>query len=252
MGTWICHIRIAEKLLEQIPGLDEEAFTIGSLSPDSGYPNENWTEFDPPKEVTHFLHKGENESNIRDFQFYKSWLAPTIKTDITTYSFRLGYFFHLICDNLWAKRIGRVSWTQYADLIQVQGFEYVVDLVKNDWYGLDHLYLRNHPESLFWRVFLHSKNPPSYIDFIPLRALHHQLDYIREYYSNPDSDFILDRPFPYLSDFTMTRFIQDCVDSIFEIYKNLEINPFPILQESCIELLPQHHYAAYPPPLGDV
>jgi hypothetical protein len=59
MGTWISHLRIAENLLEYFPNVDEVTFAFGNLSPDSGIPNSDWTQFDPPNEVTHFLHKGE-------------------------------------------------------------------------------------------------------------------------------------------------------------------------------------------------
>src|SRR5262245_39081459 len=64
MGTWISHLRIAENLLAQIPGLDEVAFAYGNLAPDSGLPNADWTIFDPPKTVTHFLRVGEDEGQI--------------------------------------------------------------------------------------------------------------------------------------------------------------------------------------------
>ena len=55
MGTWISHLRIAEQLLTAMPQLDEVAFIYGNLAPDSGLPNADWSAFDPPKEVTHFL-----------------------------------------------------------------------------------------------------------------------------------------------------------------------------------------------------
>ena len=38
MGTWITHLRVAEKLLEHFPGVDEVTFAFGNLSPDSGHP----------------------------------------------------------------------------------------------------------------------------------------------------------------------------------------------------------------------
>ena len=75
MGTWISHLRIAEKLLEHFPELDEVTFTFGNLSPDSGIPNADWTEFNPPKEVTHFLRKDEGEHAIHDLVYYKEYLA---------------------------------------------------------------------------------------------------------------------------------------------------------------------------------
>jgi hypothetical protein len=74
MGTWISHLRIAEKLLQFFPALDEVTFTFGNLSPDSGVPNADWTGFDPPKEVTHFLRKGGGEDDIHDLVFYRQYL----------------------------------------------------------------------------------------------------------------------------------------------------------------------------------
>lgn len=75
MGTWISHLRIAESLLQHFPNLDEVTFAFGNLSPDSGIPNADWTEFDPPKEVTHFLQKGEGEYAIHDLIFYEKYLV---------------------------------------------------------------------------------------------------------------------------------------------------------------------------------
>ena len=49
MGTWISHLRIAENLLQHFPELDEDTFTFGNLSPDSGIPNADWTEFERPR-----------------------------------------------------------------------------------------------------------------------------------------------------------------------------------------------------------
>ena len=93
LGTWICDLRVAEKLLDHFPQLDEVTFTFGNLSPDSGIPNADWTQFDPPKEVTHFLRKGEGEDAIHDLEFYEQYLANVQpEEDIKLYSFRLGYF----------------------------------------------------------------------------------------------------------------------------------------------------------------
>ena len=116
MGTWISHLRIAESLLHHFPGLDEVTFTFGNLSPDSGIPNADWTAFDPPKEITHFLQKGEGEDAVHDLVFYEQYLSNIEpETDNKLYSFRLGYFFHLICDIMWVKRIWDATQVLYKD-----------------------------------------------------------------------------------------------------------------------------------------
>ena len=95
MGTWISHLRIAENLLQHYPELDEVTFAFGNLSPDSGIPNADWTAFDPPKEVTHFLQKGEGEDAVQDLVFYEQYLSNIQpEHDIKRYRFGLGYFFH--------------------------------------------------------------------------------------------------------------------------------------------------------------
>jgi hypothetical protein len=45
MGTYISHFRNTDLLLKEIQNLEEEPFLFGSLAPDSGIRNEDWTEF---------------------------------------------------------------------------------------------------------------------------------------------------------------------------------------------------------------
>ena len=54
MASWMVHLRVADKLLDRIEGLDESAYILGNMAPDSGVPNEDWSSFSPPGDVTHF------------------------------------------------------------------------------------------------------------------------------------------------------------------------------------------------------
>ena len=250
MGTWICHLRIAEKMLIELPELDEVAFAFGNLAPDSGLPNADWTQFDPPKDVTHFLRPGEvNEGLIDDLRFYRQHLADLRPNhDRTRHSFALGYFAHLLCDNLWARRIVGPSQHAYADLFARRGENGWGDL-KDDWYGLDQRFVRDQRDCLFWRVFLPAPNPPPYLPFIPEAALHQRLDYIRKFYSQPDPAWVLDRPYPYLNEATMTRFVDDATSAILEIYSNIEDGHE--LEGTALTRLAPSSIEPYPPPLGD-
>ena len=253
MGTWICHLRIVENLLITLPHLDETAFTFGNLAPDSGIPNADWTQFDPPKEVTHFQSASEDEGGIRDLGFFHEHLAQlTPQNDLPRYSFALGYFFHLVCDKLWAKHIGTTSKHAYAALFAEHGKNAAVELIKTDWYGLDHRYVRDHPTSLFWRVLMCTPNPPAYLSFIPLAALHQQLDYIRAYYSQPDGTRVLDRAYPFLNETTMSRFIADTTASLLVIYARLPDLCALHDTTTALALLTDRDIAPYDPPLGDV
>ena len=253
MGTWISHLRIAEKLLAAIPDLDEISFTFGNLSPDSGLPNADWTQFEPPKSVTHFLHSGNDEAGIHDLEFYCKYLSNSVSSSSDSYSsFALGYFFHLLCDNLWAKRIVATMKREQAGLFLARGKKDSIELIKTDWYGLDQRFVRDHPESIFWRVLLHAPNPPQYLPFIPPVALNHQLDYIRKFYAEPDATWVLDRAYPYLNGATMTRFVDDATASLLKIYSRLgelsDLGDSP----TALMLLAEDEIAPYVPPLGDL
>jgi hypothetical protein len=251
MGTWICHLRIAEDLLTRWPDLDETAFALGNIAPDSGIPNANWTVFDPPKEVTHFLSPGQDEGRIRDLEFYGGYLATIDPAaDRARYSFVLGYFTHLLCDNLWSKRIVSASKRDYASLLTERGRVAWSDF-KEDWYGLDQCYVRDHADSLFWRVFLTAPYPPAYLPFIPEIALNQQLDYIRNFYSRPDPDWVLDRPYPYLNAATMTQFVAEAAAAISEVCANSDAVQELVGTHTALSVLAPDQVAPYPTPIGD-
>ena len=251
MGAWISHLRITEKLLPHLEGLDEAAFLFGNLAPDSGKPNEDWTQFDPPKEVTHYLKKGEGEGHIRDMQFCHDFLQRASPDDDNSrYSFLLGYFFHLLCDNLWTKWIGAASRRDYAALIEEKGI-YAWRQMKEDWYGLDFLYVRDHPGSNFWQILMPAVNPPAYLPFLAEDALHLQLDYIRRFYSEPDPGGALDRPYPFLNEATMSRYVNDSVQVILDIHQNLNQLAQQNNSHTALALIPAEKLQPYEPPLGD-
>jgi len=251
MGTWISHLRIAENLLHHFPDLDKVTFAFGNLSPDSGIPNADWTEFDPPKEATHFLQKGEGEHAVHDLIFYDQYLSNIQPDDDTKcYSFRLGYFFHLVCDIIWAKRIWEPTQAIYQSEL-AQNRSEAVENIKRDWYGLDQLHVREHRNSLFWRVIVPSRNPPSYLPFIGEEALHHQYDYIRRYYSQPESDWFSALPFHYLNEKSMSRVIDDSTEAILLVHKKLQHLKDLDGLISSVSLLPESLMAPYKSPLGN-
>jgi hypothetical protein len=252
MGTWISHLRVAENLLGHFPELDEVTFAFGNLSPDSGIPNADWTEFDPPKEVTHFLRKGEGEHAIHDLVYYEQYLS-IIKpeADIKLYSFRLGYFFHLICDLMWARRIGAATKQEFKELFD-KDRKKAVSTVKDDWYGLDQLYVRDHPEHIFWRVIMTNPNPPSYLPFVQDKALHQQYDHIRKFYSEQEDKWFLFIPYHYLNETTMTRIVDESIEAVLIVHKKLQSMKNLDGLKSSVSLLPESLITPYEEPLGNL
>lgn len=171
MATWIVHLRLAERLLDRIDGLDPAYFAIGNIAPDSGIPDEKWEKFDPPAEVLHFQ-ASENETwRIADLEFYRRYLAPARKKalDSLRFSFLLGYFFHLVTDNMWEELIGKPTMERFAS--QFEADPKFVWQVKRDWYGLDFEHVRTYPESLFWMVFMDCQYEDDFLDFLPVKAV---------------------------------------------------------------------------------
>ena len=251
MGTWISHLRVAENLLSHFPEVDEVTFTFGNLSPDSGIPNADWTEFDPPKEVTHFLRRGEEEHAIHDIVYYEQYLKDIQpKDDIQLYSFRLGYFFHLICDIMWAKRIAVATKHQFRELFEKDRRE-AVGLVKDDWYGLDQLYVRDHPEHIFWRVIMTQPYPRSYLPYVNEHALHHQYDHIRKYYSAQEDRWFLSIPYQYLNETTMSRIVNESIEAVLIIHNKVRNLKNLDGLVSSVSLLPEYLTTPYVEPLGN-
>lgn len=239
MATWLAHLRIAENLLSAIPSLDAGQFAIGNLGPDAGIPDEKWETFNPPAEVTHFKRSKSVHKDIADLDFYRGYLANIPPEDTPRFSFRLGYFFHLIIDNLWTVQIGLPTAERFADRFAAD--KSFIWEVKKDWYGLDHIYVREHPDCLYWRVFLDAQlfdtAPPdgdkqgrpasADLDFFPPQAFSRQMDHIKSFYQRDDEEIraMMARPMIYLSREGMDRFIENATNQILHIYSMLWPTP---------------------------
>ena len=158
--------------------------------------------------------------------------------DKPRFSFRLGYFFHLITDNLWTLDVGRPTSELWAK--QFAANKKFIWEVKEDWYGLDHIYVREHPNCLYWRVFLDVEPVAADLDFLPPEALPHQLKHIKSFYQRDDDEIkaMMARPMIYLPKSEMDRFVTTATERIHAIYQTLWPTP-PVLDGhfSALELL---------------
>ena len=77
MASWLIHLRIADKLLDEIPGLSPTEFVVGNIAPDSGVPNEDWTSFTPSTTVSHYRKdSGEKTGKNIDIAAYVGEYSP--------------------------------------------------------------------------------------------------------------------------------------------------------------------------------
>jgi len=223
MATWIAHLRVAERLLTTLPRIHRCGFCCGNLAPDSGIPNEDGSAFNPPSETTHYLH----DKQSADLVFFREQMCPSPWEHLNTLetSFKLGYFCHLVCDNLWRELIFKPTRKRFQE--QFDGNPNYIWTVKEDWYALDFLYIRSHPECLFWREFLHCEELPPILDFLPAEAVNLRLRDIQAYYRDGDDEMeaILTRPRRYLEQAQMDAYVQRAAVSLQIILSRLQQDP---------------------------
>ena len=119
MASWIVHLRITDKLLDQIPDLSPAEFVVGNIAPDSGVPNEDWSVFTPSGDVSHF--KTTDADGLKDIHAdkYVEQYFSAIQRRVYNKkqrSFYLGYLTHLLTDMLWANGIVRPSIDRFRSL----------------------------------------------------------------------------------------------------------------------------------------
>ena len=110
----------------------------------------------------------------------------------------MGYYCHLIADQLWAEHIWRPKKETplYAPVKDDPQFAWEI---KKDWYGLDFLYLQDNPQSIFYTDFVHIGAVPDYIDDVfPAGAFTQRVKDTQSFYLNPP-DWDLERPYMYLN-----------------------------------------------------
>lgn len=185
MANWVTHLAIADRVLEQLPALNQRGFCVGSIAPDCNVENEDWSAFTPPREVTHWM-RGEKKMPADHKAFLQAYVLDRRK-DIQSseeLSFLLGYDAHLIVDAAFQwyirdeQRVRNVWVRIHADAAlrkQAAGYPENWDSVKQlfrprfkrELSALEAEYLQIHPDSGYLTEILPLKEFPDYIDYLP-------------------------------------------------------------------------------------
>lgn len=202
MATWIAHLRIAENLLQMGFEFLPVPFVVGNIGPDSGVPNSDWSVFDPPKKITHWL---DERNKINPERFYGWHLGGEgIRNNTDYFSFCMGYYAHLLTDVEWSRLYERKKGEPLykENLDRAPGFIWII---KKDWYGLDFEYLRENPNSIFYSCFKDIDHVPDYLDYFPPKAFQRQVRYITGFYLGENEQ--TKNGFVYLTKWEMDDFI---------------------------------------------
>jgi hypothetical protein len=223
MASWMVHFRIGDKLIDNIAELQIEPYIVGNIGPDCGEPNEDWSVFTPSSDITHWAPNGK-KAFCNYEKFYNTYIKHngtsncnlefgnvSNENSIDKWSFYLGYYIHLITDVLWVKEIARPTMEQWNE-------EFAKDSnfiwqVKEDWYDLDHLYLKKNPDFRAFQIFKDIKNFDNcYLDYYSEKAFMKQIEYISRFYL--DSHVKLEREYPYLTEKRMNEFVDYAIEFI--------------------------------------
>ena len=218
MATWLVHLRVAEKILEEHKELDEEKFILGNIATDSGMVVESG--YVPNKIISHFWVDEVTDKKPHPELFYDKYLFNK-QYDNETYSFYMGYYTHLLTDKHWKEDVVNEKIEKYQHEFvsrneMWRGF-------KKDWYDLDFLYMKQHSCFRAWKVYKGITDLKNvYVEEFPKQAFEIKHNEIVEFYSQKVDN--LDRQYRYLTKEEMNRFVDKAVDKLLiEIKTNIRV-----------------------------
>lgn len=220
MASWMVHLRITDKLLNEIGDLSDTEFVVGNIAPDSGIPNDDWSVFTPNGDISHF--KTTDDDGFKDIhlhEYVKQYYTAEQRKqyNMKQKSFYLGYLTHLLIDMMWADLIVRPSKNKFIDLYNKDSNEWIWTL-KKDWYDLDFLYIHKNPN---FRAFTIYRNAVGFrnefMDFFSHDAFDNRREYITGFYSSKRDD--LEREYTYLNEKEMDLFVDQSYSNICQILK---------------------------------
>ena len=190
MASWVTHLIIADRVIEKISWLCKHEFCVGNIAPDCNVENENWTQFTPSREVTHWMSKERKEASDC-YRFYEEYIEERKKNinSVQEESFLLGYYAHLITDAEFQRYIRddnrvKAAWSRirkHAILSQksegmVENWDSVKILINGkermkDIYSIENEYLEKYPDSGYLTEIIGLKSFPDYIDYLPEGAI---------------------------------------------------------------------------------
>ena len=210
MASWMVHLRVADRLLDRLKDIDEAAFVMGNIAPDSGVPNADWTEFHPPKSVSHFKTDRTDPEAFRRQYFSREQIAGY---DRRAYSFFLGYYVHLLTDVEWVAEILTPLRRELAGETKEARDRYI-QTAKEDWYDLDFLYLEQHPEFRAFHIYENTRDfENDLMERFSADAFENRRAYICAFYHG-DEHGALHRDYAYLTPQQAEVFVEKAAEKI--------------------------------------
>ena len=185
MATWAVHLRVGEKILKTLQGIDETAFYVGCIAPDSGRMVDDFT-YLPPKDVSHWKREGVSyEQRFEDnAEFYKKYAEN--ERDNKMFSFFLGYYVHILTDTIYVRDIihpymfgrGKELWRKN------------IKAIRKGWYEIDARFLaKNRPYYPLELVGTATDFENTVLDYFTRTDIGERMKYAYDFYSNSQPDY---------------------------------------------------------------
>lgn len=209
------HLRVAQRLYQQLNIEPVDEFVLGNIAPDSGVPAEDGSGYIPAKSVSHFYDWDSNGVKfINEELFIQRYFPPERRLSCTReeYSFLLGYLTHLLTDKIWAKEIVIPAKERRPELYRSDR-DLFWDIIKTDWYDMDFMYLKANPSFEAYRIYRELKNiKNAYLDFFPKNAFEERRKFVLDFYADGVANVV--EHDTYLSKAELDAFVTSAADEI--------------------------------------
>lgn len=192
MAEWVSHLIIADAVLERVPELVRHEFCIGNIVPDCNIPNEDWSDFTPSRQVTHWM-QGKRKTLDDAERFLKEYVLnrKEIISSSEELSYLMGYYAHLVADaelqtmfrnekrvyDMWKRAETHPELQERIAEASVQDWDTFKKLYDTyhervmDFHTIEYEYLISHPDSGYRTEFYDLEQLPDYIDYMPIKAV---------------------------------------------------------------------------------
>lgn len=232
MASWMIHLRVAQKILEQLKLGDTIEFIMGNIAPDSGIPSLDGTGYIPSSEISHFRTIDEyGFKDVHEEQFIARYFTEEQRTHYTKrqYTFYFAYLTHLITDKIWSREIVYPAKEQFSKLYD-SSMEDFFAFLKKDWYDMDFLYLKKNPDFSAFQIYQNTNEFKNiYLDFFSEDAFEQRKEFIVEFYRR-GVETVEERK-TYLTMEQLERFVDSAV---YEILRLCELYVGELLERELI------------------
>lgn len=190
MATWIMHLRVSEKVGKFLGEIDETAYYVGSIAPDSGRMVDNFT-YLPPKDVSHWKRDDVSyEQRFKDnYAFFEKYGRG--EKDLFKRSLFIGYYVHILTDTVYVRDV-------IHPFIESRGkpfWKANIENIRAGWYELDYRFLVEHKNYRPLEIISAVEGFPNrYFDYFTPDDITDRIKYAARLYSNPkinpEQDFL--------------------------------------------------------------